>query len=190
MNLVCGFKRKLYLDENGNYDIDKMEIIYSFFKKENFLINGNKDLCRIGDFEVFSTLVDRMRQDDLFRIESQVEEIDGIRKILKGFKITVFCKHLSGNYMLGVTAYNAGNPTSMKMYDIVVGRQDVIRTVDLAESSSGVTVCVWEKTEEKQIQLIGYKQVSLMRDIFLNLQVRERTITIEDRYIKKYQKTN
>lgn len=79
MNLVCRFKRKLYLDENGNYDIDKMEIIYSFFKKENFLINGNKDLCRIGDFEVFSTLVDRMRQDDLFRIESQVEEIDGIR---------------------------------------------------------------------------------------------------------------
>ncbi len=189
-SLVCRIKRKLYHDENGNYDIDKMEIIYNFFKKEKILINGNKDLCRIGDFEVFSALVDGTRQDELFEIESQVERLDGIRKILKGFKITIFCKHLSGNYMLGVTTHNAGSPTSMKMYDIVVGTQDVIKTVDIAESSSSVIVCIWEKEEEKRIQLIGYKQVSLMRDFVMNYHIHERTVTIEDKYTKKFQKTN
>ena len=88
-SLVCRFKRKLYLDGNGDYDIRKMEIIFNFYKKERFLINGTKDLCRIGDFEVFSVLVDKARQEELFKIESQVEELDGIRKVLKGFKITV-----------------------------------------------------------------------------------------------------
>lgn len=189
-SLVYSSKRKLYLDDNGNYDVHKMEIIYNFFKTERFLINGIKDLCRIGDFEVFSALVDKARQENLFKIESQVEEIDGIRKILKGFKITVFCEHLSGNYMLGVTTYNAGSSTSVKMYDIVVERQDVIRTVDIAESSSGVIVCIWEKEEEKRIQLIGYKQVSLMRDFFMDYHIHERTATIEDKYTKKFQKTN
>lgn len=189
-SLVYRSKRKLYLDDNGNYDVHKMEMIYNFYQKERFLVNGIKDLCRIGDFEVFSTLVDKARQEELFKIESQVEELDGIRKVLKGFKITVFCKHLSGSYMLGVTTYNAGSPTSMKMYDIVVDRQDVIRTVDIAESSSGVIICIWEKEEEKRIQLIGYKQVSLIRDCFMDCHLHERTVTIEDRYTKKFQRTN
>lgn len=189
-SLVYRDKRKLYFDAEGNYDIDKMEIIYGFFKKEGFLINGIKDLCRIGDFEVFSALVNETLQEELFKIESQVEKSDGIRKNLKGFKITIFCKHLSGNYLLGVTTYNAGNPTSSKMYDIIVDGQDVVRTVNFAESSSGISVCIWEKKEERRIQLIGYKQISVVRDVLLDFQIHERTVTIEDKYTKKFRETN
>ncbi len=188
-SLVCRHKRKLYLDENESPDMNKMELIHDFYKQEGFLINGIRDLCRIGDFEVFSALVEHARQEELFRIESLVEEPDRSRKVLKGFQITVFCRHLSGSYLLGVNTYNAGNPTSWKMYDILVDGQDVVRTVEFAECSASALVCIWEKKEEKRIQLIGYEQIAVMRDICLNLHVLEQTATLEDKYTKKLQQS-
>ncbi len=189
-SFVCRWKRKLYFTKEKDYDINKMELIYNFFKKEKFLVNGIRDLCRIGDFEVFSTLVDKIGQKELFEIESQVERLDSRQKVLKGFKITVFSKYLSGSYILGVTTYNAGNPTSSKIYDIIVNGQDVTRTINFAESSGKAIVCIWEKREEKQIQLIGYKQISIVRDLVVDMKMSERTITIEDKYTKKFQETN
>lgn len=70
----------------------------------------------------------------MFKIEPQVEGSDGIRKVLKGFKITAFGKYVSGSYMLGVTAYNAGSPTSMKMYRILM--VDLTNTEDSGIFSS------------------------------------------------------
>lgn len=184
-SLVFRQKRELYSDKEGNLDTDKMELIREFFKMEGFLINGIKDLCRLGDFEVFSALIHHVSQEELFQIESEVEKIDSVKKVLKGFKITVFCAHLSGGYVLEVITFNGGNPTACKAYDIVVDGQDVVRTVELPESSGGIEVRLWDKNEEKKIQLVGYMRTSIIREITINYHISEKHATLEDNYIRK-----
>ena len=185
-SLICRNKRILYCDSEGELDIEKMELIHDFFKTEGFLINGTKDLCRIGDFEVFSMTVDNVSQDELFSIKSEVEETELRRRSMTGYKVMVYCKHLHGQYMIQTASYNSGNPTSFKTYDIIITDSDVVRTVKIPESSSILEVRLFEKNTDSRFQLIGYKKIPLMRDIVMSYHIRGGSqTTLEDKYTRR-----
>lgn len=188
-SFVCMSKQKLYCDTDGSYNMEKMELIYDFFRQESYLINGVKDLMRIGDFEVFHAPSGCFEPEELLCIESLTETLENRKLILKGFKITVLALHLSGSYVLEVVTYNADNPTSCKIYDITVDGEDVARTVELPESSERIEVRLWEKAEEKKIQLAAYQNLSFIREIITSFHINERNITLEDAYTRKYKKT-
>lgn len=184
-SLVCSGKQELYKDKSGSLDTAKMRLIRQFFHEERLLINGMKDLQRIGDFEVFYPLIDNARQDELFQIESVTEKNGVLSKSIAGFKITVFAAHLSGKYALEIITSNAGNPTLYKQFDLLIEGKDILRTVEVPESSGGIEVRLLDKNEERTIQLVGYRKVSLIRDIHILFHEQERHITLEDKYTKK-----
>lgn len=185
-SLICRNKRILYTDSEGMIDTEKMKLIHDFFKAEGFLINGTKDLCRIGDFEVFSMPIKNVSQDELFSVDPVVEETEQRSRIMTGYKVTVFCKYLRGEYMIQTASHNSGNPTSYKTCDIVISDKDVVRTVNLPESSTTLEVWLFEKHTSSRFQLIGYKKRLLIRNINMSFNIIERDkTTLEDNYTKK-----
>lgn len=183
-SLVMRHKKELYYTIEGCLDIPKMEIIKSFFQSKGFLIHGIKDLERIGDFEVFFHLVENAYGNDIFEIESIVEKQNDLKKILKGFKITVFSSYLSGKFMLQVTTWNSGNPTSDQTFDLLLEGRDIEKNILVPESSTSIEVRLYDKNIEDKFQLIGYKKTSLMRDISILYEIKQKNVTLVDTFTK------
>ena len=185
--LVLRDKRSLYCREkDGGLDAGRMRLIHDVFSQEGFLANGFRDLSRIGDFEVFFPLVEGAMQEELFRVESMREEREPLKKVLTGFRITVFGGRLpQGDYVLEALAGNGGAVTGAKLWDITVRDGDVVRQMPLAESSGFLEVKLFAKREDEPMQLVGWGHTVLARDIVMNVRMSSREVTLEDEYIRK-----
>lgn len=180
----------IYSNEDGSLNLNRMDIIREAFKKEGLLINGNKDMVRIGSFEVLSRMKEGVPQSDLFSVDSILDEQNPHSRCIVGFRITVFQKHLKGNYCLEVRTYNAGNITADKVFLVKIDGKDILRQIDLNESSGYVEVRLFEIGTGDRIELIGYKTLSMMRDIILNMNVIESQGRLIDKYTKSRKKAN
>ena len=183
-------KQRLYRDADGNLDRCKMKMVYDLFKSEGFFINGYKDIVRIGDFELFSKLVPNASQEEVFAVESIVRENEKRQKILEGFKVKLFPEYLSGEYVLTITTINAGNPTTCRLFEFFVDGEIVERDVFFPESSGTIELKLWKKDKNLKIQLVGYHKSSVVRGLDLEFRIVEQSVTLEDEYTKKSNKTS
>lgn len=177
--------RELYCGKDGEPDPNRMDVIRDAFRKEGILLNGSRDLVRIGTFEVLSHMKEGAMQRELYSVKPIIEKQGPFQRCITGFSITVFHQHLRGDYRLDVSVYNAGNITACKVFDLTVDGKDVVRQIDLEESSGNLEVRLFEVGIGERIELIGFKSLSLMRDISLVLNVAGRRSRLIDRYTKR-----
>lgn len=177
----CG----LYCGKDGDPDPDRMDVIRNAFIKEGVLLNGNRDLVRIGTFEVLSHMKEGVMQRELYSVKPIIDKQESFQKCIAGYLITVFHQHLRGDYRLEVSVYNAGNITACKVFDLTVDGKDVVRQIDLEESSGNLEVRLFEIGSGERIELIGFKSLSLIREISLGLDVVGRRSRLIDRYTKR-----
>ena len=184
-SFVSGNGRELYCGKDGVPDPDRMDVIRDAFRKEGILLNGNRDLVRIGTFEVLSHMKEEVMQSELYSVKPIIDEQGPHRRCIAGYLITVFHQHLKGDYRLEVSVYNAGNITACKVFDLTVDGKDVIRQIDLEESSGNLEVRLFEAGTGGRIELISFKSLPLVRDISLVLDVAGRRSGLIDRYTKR-----
>lgn len=177
--------RGLYCDKDGEPDPDRMDVIRDAFRKEGILLNGNRDLVRIGTFEVLSHMKEGAMQRELYSIKPIIDKQGSLQGCITGYLITVFHQHLRGDYRLEVSVYNAGNITAYKVFDLTVDGKDVVRQIDLEESSGNLEVRLFEAGIRERIELIGFKSLSLMREISLVLDVASHRSGLIDRYTNR-----
>lgn len=182
---IAGEGRGLYCDEDGDLDPERMDVIRDAFRKEGLLLNGNKDLVRIGTFEVLSHMKEGVMQRELYSVKPIIVQQGALQKRIAGYLITVFHQHLRGDYRLEVSVYNAGNITACKVFDLTMDGKDVVRQIDLEESSGSLEVRLFEIGRGERIELIGFKSLSLMREMLLRLDVASRRGGLIDRYTKR-----
>lgn len=175
----------LYCDENGDLNPNRMDVIRDAFRKEGILLNGNQDLVRVGTFEVLSRMKEGVMQRELYSVKPIIEQQGPLQKCIIGYLITVFHQHLRGDYRLEANVYNAGNITACKVFDLTVDGKDVVRQIDLEESSGNLEVRLFEVGTGERIELIGFKSLSLIREISLVLDVASRRSGLIDRYTKR-----
>lgn len=182
---VSAGMQDLYCGEDGRPEPERMDVIREAFRREGLLLNGNRDLVRIGAFEVLSHMKEGALQRELYSVEPIVEGQDPYRKYVAGYRITVHPQHLEGDYRLEATVYNAGNPTAWKVFDLTMDGKDVVRQIDLEESSGSVEVRLFEVGTGERIELIGFQSLTLVREMSLIVSVAERRGRLIDRYTKR-----
>lgn len=187
---VSNEKKALYYNAEGGLDLERMDLIRKIFREKGMLINGYRDIERIGDFEVLSLAKGNLAEGELFEISSILEDAVGRDKRITGYEVTIFQKYLQGEFLLEVTSYHLGNVTACRVFGLVVGAEDIKRKITFDESSSEVEVRLYEMRADSGIELIGWKKCSFMTRLFLTLNVQERQGKIEDRHTRKAQRRN
>lgn len=182
---VSGEGRKLYCGKDGALDPNRMDVIRNALRKEGILLNGNRDLVRIGTFEVLSHMKEGAMQEELYSVKPIIDEQGPLQRCITGYFITVFHQHLKGDYRLEASVYNAGNLTACKVFDLTVDGKDVVRQIDLEESSGNLEVRLFEVGTGERIELIGFKSLSFMREMLFSLGVSSRRSGLIDRYTKR-----
>lgn len=189
-SLVSCQKDRLYKDIQGNPDYKKMNFLHSFFQKEGFLANGFRDLRRIGDYEVFSSLLTENSEGGTITEGSPIT-ITSLKETgshgnlrLLGYELTVHADCLQGEYALEVILSNEDNPTAHKLLPIHINGEDVIRRVTVPEPSGSIEVRLFDMNEDSRYQLIAWEKQSLIMEIHFQMNMISRRITLEDKYVK------
>ena len=178
--LVSQKKRELYYNMEGSLDSLKMQFIYDFFRKEGFLVNGFRDISRIGDFEVFYPLFgDGNRK--FFEIETIKKESNDRKIRLLGYKVTVYAAELEGEYAMEIIVSGTVGVAAHKIFRVVLHGQDITKEIMLEESAGTIEVRLFDLNSDAGIQMIAWEKTSIIMEIHLRMNVLEKKATLVSR---------
>lgn len=164
-------KTELYQNIMGECNIDKMDLIREFVSGIDTLPNPEKDIMRIGDFEVLSRIFGNAGFNELCDVTTIVENEgkSGYKKFIKGLRIKIFSAFLKGEYTLEIIAYNQCSVIAHRLHDFMIEQSDLTYSVNLDESCSSVRVMLFSKNNETRFQLIGQCFYHIVREICIEM---------------------
>lgn len=190
-SLVCCNKEEFYKSKEGTPNVEAMETIYELFKQENFLVDGLRDIGRLGNFEVLSYCIDAPEEDKFLTIDTVVDKVDGVKRNIVEYKITVKPEFLKGDYALEVIVYNNNdNPLVYKMFNLYIEGQNVVRRIPVGENTGKIEVKLFDLNQDAQQQIIAWKKYSYMMEISFNMCVASGQVTLEQVFNKKSKNKN